>query len=1254
MIAGSAASGPLKALFDSSPVGVVIRRPGTGVVEYANAAVLRMLGYSFDAFAALDPVASYVDPAVRASILEDLQRSGRSLGREVAYRRSDGGVFWALVSFEITEWEGAPAMVSWLADITARREAEAAVRAAGEQQQAILESASSGMALITNRVFVKVNRRMEEILGEAPGALDGKSSRRLYLDDETYESSGTTVYAKLARGDIHRRERQARRADGSLFWARFTGRAIDPADLSRGTVWSVEDVTEERAAADALKQALARQETIFATATSGISLNANRVILSCNRRLEQLFGAGPGELIGKSVRMFYPSDEAFETRNPPLREAHARGETTSRVDLLARKDGSTFWCRLTGRALAPPDMSRGSVWIVDDITEERAAADALKQALERQQAIFEAATSGMALITDRVFVKVNRRMEEILGEAPGALDGQSSRRLYTDDKEFEKTGAKVIARLARGKTHRREQQVRRADGTLFWGRFGGRAIDPADPSRGSVWSVEDVTEERAAQQALEHALERQETIFETATSGVALITNRVLIKCNRRLEEIFGAAPGTLDGKSSRVLFTSDEEYQKDAPAVYAELSRGMTHRREQVMQRADGTTFWARFTGRAIDASDLSRGTVWSIEDVTEERAAAEALRIAKETAEAATAAKSTFLATMSHEIRTPMNGVLGMLELLQRTRLDGRQRELADVIRESASSLLKVIDDILDFSKIESGRLEIECVPMAALPLVEGVAELLATDAHRKRLRLVAFVDGSVPPMVGGDPVRLRQILFNLIGNAIKFTEKGEVVVRVSVDSATPEGMKLRAQVSDTGIGLSPAEQARLFQPFMQADGSTTRRFGGTGLGLSICRGLVERMGGEIGVTSMPGKGSTFWFTMRVTPSEAPASTTDPDLSGLRILVLEEHPVVRDLLSAYLSSAGASISSGGTPDVVIASTGLEGMHDKAPRILLAPYEDGRREQAKQAGFVNYLVTPVRRATLLRAVAAACGREPMGAVSTGPAADAALREPPERESALAAGRLILVAEDNVTNRLLVVHQLAQLGFAADVAENGKQALERFRETAYALVLTDVHMPIMDGLQLTAAIRELEQAERRAPVPVVAFTADVLTSETERYLAAGVDERIRKPFSLSQLDEILVRWLPGSASHSTAAAPDTVESTSTQVLSLEAMRRSLGRIDATAIALLNRYVESTATLVAEMNRAIAERSAEQARSAAHSALGASRAAGAEQFAGLCAELEQAALGQAWERAVAVGERLEPAFARVREAVKRLS
>ena len=753
-----------------------------------------------------------------------------------------------------------------------------------------------------------------------------------------------------------------------------------------------------------------------------------------------------------------------------------------------------------------------------------------------------------------------------------------------------------------------------------------------------------------------------------------------LLFSNARWRELTRVADDHVADLDPRALYQTDADRQRVARLFH---EQGRLRDCDIAVRALDGTPLWLLLTMEPFVFRGQPATLSWFY-DYTERRRIDDELRLAKEAAESATQAKSTFLATMSHEIRTPMNGVLGMLELLQETPLNAEQRELAEIVRESASSLLKIIDDILDFSKIEAGKLEIERVPMSPLALVEGVADALAPNAHKKKLQLTTFTDASVPPMVEGDPVRLRQILFNLIGNAIKFTERGEIAVRLSLDASGPDGMILRASVRDTGIGLSPESRARLFQPFVQADGSTTRRFGGTGLGLSICRGLAERMGGDIGVDSTAGEGSTFWFTLAVAPSTEPAPQ-EPDLVGLRILLIEDNRTVQEVFGTYLAAKGAYIEiadtaedgldllrrpavSSITVDAIVIDLKLPGMDAVAfrqmldaqpdlkmvPVILLTAFDEaGERSRALAAGFTAYLTKPVRRATLLRVLAGTCGRGDAAPEAAGPEPDTA-EIAPSREAALANGSLVLVAEDNPTGQMVIQRQLARIGYAADLAADGRMALECFRAVPYGLIITDVHMPEMDGLELTAAIREIERAEGRRRIPVIALSADVRSGETERYLAAGMDDYLRKPVAVAQLRDALARWLSRGATPLACVPIETSPAAAkVEILDVERMREIFGEIDAGAITMLRRYIESTAPLLAEIDRAIAARRADDAGNAAHSAKGASLSAGADELAALLADLETATRARAWDAAQAMGAQVEPAFRRVREAVMRL-
>jgi signal transduction histidine kinase/CheY-like chemotaxis protein len=457
-----------------------------------------------------------------------------------------------------------------------------------------------------------------------------------------------------------------------------------------------------------------------------------------------------------------------------------------------------------------------------------------------------------------------------------------------------------------------------------------------------------------------------------------------------------------------------------------------------------------------------------------------------AQRDAESANQAKSTFLATVSHEIRTPMNGVLGMIDVLERSELSLEQREALSTVRYSASALLRIIDDILDFSKIEAGRLDLEEIELSTIELIEGAAETLAPQAVAKGLSLVAYVAADMPDRVVGDPLRLQQILFNLLGNAIKFTESGSV--RLSLENAG-DGM-LRIKVADTGIGLTEEQRSRLFQPFVQADSATTRRFGGTGLGLSIVRRLAEAMQGGVEVLSEPGEGSTFIVTVRLGAAAAPAMRAASTLRGLSVAVALPDADEACAVARYLADAGAEV--GIYPDSKFVGIRVAG-HDAE----------------------IYLPRPYRRDSLVRAVARATGR----------AADAVVSTPPR--AAPLSGR-VLVVDDNSVNRKILARQLELAGATTDVASGGEEALELWRSGRYDLVLADLQMPTMDGFELARRIRASEAAEQRRRTPILAVTASTLEDQEQRSRAVGMDGFIIKPIGIEQLRATLDVWLKGA------------------------------------------------------------------------------------------------------------------------------
>ncbi|MFZ2854015.1 MAG: response regulator [Rhodocyclaceae bacterium] len=667
-------------------------------------------------------------------------------------------------------------------------------------------------------------------------------------------------------------------------------------------------------------------------------------------------------------------------------------------------------------------------------------------------------------------------------------------------------------------------------------------------------------------QAADNALRRSEGTLRAAIDAIdeAFVIydeNDRLIFFNDRSREVFPLTadlivPGNTFSEiiSARVL---RGEYPEAVGHEEEWIAQALRHHRsgEGALEVRTSSGRWLRM----IDRRTPNGHVVGFRVDITD-------LREAREAAESANNAKSSFVANMSHEIRTPMNGILGMTELLLTTSLDAEQLDFARTAKQSAEALLGIINDILDFSKIDAGKMDIEILDFDLCILLDDVSTLLALRAEEKGIEFLCMMPAAVPSRLRGDPGRLRQILLNLIGNAIKFTAKGEVAVSVSVEHVG-NPVQLRFEIRDSGIGIAPEQLTRLFSPFTQADTSTSRRYGGTGLGLSICKRLLELMGGQIGVTSTPGSGSTFWFVLPFTePAVQPVQAELPpaDLVGKRILLVDDNPTNLKLIGMLLDrwqsvsltapSGDAALqllaqeaAAGRAVDAAIIDMHMPDMdgetlgkrikahpdHTHLPLMLLTSVAmRGDGERLLEAGFAAYLPKPVRSDLLERALHTLFGdahSEPRQLITSH-----RLKESKHH------GRVLLV-EDNATNQKLALVLLQRQGHRVDVANNGQEALAALARCDYDLVLMDCRMPVMDGFTATRAIRDGEAGVEKRNIPIVAMTADAMEGDHERVLAAGMSDYLTKPIDATMLEETIRRWLGvrGVVGEMAAALPPT-------------------------------------------------------------------------------------------------------------------
>jgi PAS domain S-box-containing protein len=993
-----------------------------------------------------------------------------------------------------------------------------------------------------------------------------------------------------------------------------------------------------------------------ATETAIVAMDRDGTITLFNTGAERMLGYRAADVVGsETLALIIDADElAARARElgvvegveacfaVPRREGSERRAWT-----CVRKDGARLHVSLTITVErdAGGDVNR-YIAVGGDITERLQAEAALKSERDlTSTAIDTAATLVLVLDGEGRIIRFNQACERLTGRAAAEVLGRAAWEVLVPPEDAERERAQLAAVQPDDFPMQDESRWLTAAGErrlIAWSR--SCVLDDDGAIAMLVSTGIDVTVQRRSEEQLRVSTDRLQGILEYTPAAISVkdLEGHYLVVSSawRRIAGVDDPI-----GRTDAELFPPAEaEARSREDAAVRETGQAVEHERE-----SRGTTYLVvDFPLRDGDGAIYAIGSVAT--DISERRRAlAEAV--------AASRAKSEFLANMSHEIRTPLNGVIGMLELLADTPLDAEQRQFVQTAGSSGQALLAVISDVLDVSKIEAGKLDLDEHEIAVRAIVEETCEMMAPAAQTKGVELLAVIGDDVPPLLRGDGVRLRQVITNLLSNAIKFTAAGEVCVSVGAAPLDGERVELRVEVRDTGIGIEPDALERLFEPFAQADSSTTRRFGGTGLGLTISRHLVELMGGELRAESRVGVGSTFEFTARLGRLSAergsrPARSPIPP--DLRVLVVDDNATNRMLVTRYLSARAVACdeASGGTDALELlreaAAAGrayqlvlLDGQMpvmsgaELAARIRADPaLRDCRivmlTSAAERSGGpdVDRCITkPVRRGQLLDAV---------GEVLAAPGArDRAPSAVPDAPGPAFSGR-VLVAEDNEVNQLVISTLLERRGLAVDVEPDGAQALAALAPEHVA-VFMDCQMPEVDGYEATRRIRAAEAVEGRHRVPIIAMTANALEGDRERCLRAGMDDYMAKPLSASDLDAVLERWLRR------APAADGAP-----LLDEDRISNLRSEFPDLVVRLVDVFERTTPPLLDDLRAAVAAGDEAEARALAHKLKGGSETVGAARLAAHARGLEADGAIQA----DAVGE-LDGVFAQTRDALRGL-
>jgi PAS domain S-box-containing protein len=1127
--------------------------------------------------------------------------------------------------------------------------------------------------------ITKFNCAFERLTGRRASEVLGKRLDVLFPEGSCEESMAHI--ARTATGECWETvELPIQGGDGSARTVLWNSATVFDADGKTpiATIAQGQDVTERKMADEALLRLNQRNMAILAGAGEGIlGLDSGGNHTFVNPSAAAMLGYEVEELIGGPSHSRWhhtkPDGRPFPKEECSIYAALRNGAAHRQADeVFWRKDGTSFSVEYVSTPLLEDGKPSGAVVLFSDTTERRKAADALQDSEDR----FRQASSS---ITDVAYSCVRHPDGDLVTDwVTGATESFSG---YSND-EFQALGSwgslvleedrnlfeENVRALAPGASGRCSLRLRKKDGGMVWVASYCRCVASKDePGQVRLYGgLRDITARKEAEAAQAKSEVRFRTLYESSGDAVMLLDENGFFDCNEATVHMFGSrdkpnfySKGPADCSPGRQPCGTDSMTLANQRIATA-MKEG-THRFEWIHTRLDtGENFPAEvlLSRMSLDGRTVLQATV---RDITERKRAQETLTEANQTLLAeiaarekiqvelaqardvaleATRLKAEFLANMSHEIRTPLNGIIGMTELVLDTNLSDQQREYVGMVKGSGESLLGIINDILDFSKVEAGHLVLDSAAFALRDSVDDTLRPLALRAQKKGLELFCDVQGDVPDTLVADAGRFRQVLVNLVGNAIKFTKDGEVLVSVSMepeDAQDPDNAMLHVAVSDTGIGIPADKQSLIFDAFSQADGSITRTYGGTGLGLTISSTFVQLMGGRIWVESTPGRGTTFHFTIRVhvETAEAPAKAILPELAGLAVLVVDDNATNRRILEKTLEKWQMRSTPADSGEAALAAVreaqdrghpfrlmlldvmmpGMDGFtvarhmqeaHGLTPptiMMLSSSGEVGDAARCRTLGIATYLTKPVRQAALYEAILAALGRPSSRRVVSAPTV----------LQALGSSYRILLAEDNVINQRVGMALLEKAGHTVTLARDGKEALAALAGATFDLVLMDVQMPEMSGTEATAVIRERERAQG-GHLPIIALTAHALTGDRERCLAAGADGYVAKPIVPAELFKEIDLVLPRREAPPTRTKP-TATFNDADLLARVGGSQELRR------EVIGLFLEDCPRLLEAVRRGLADGDAAAVNRTAHTLKGSAGNFGAQEVIALAPRLE---------------------------------